>query len=319
MARQTRHDKITTAHAGYYPADNSKPFHTSSPDDDKKELTINTKPLGIAKQVISSRYHPITPKSISLSSSIPPLLALSDTFSFLSEEGERKERRRRSPSQASSRSASVFSRLRARRENEREYRQRKWEDSRDEPLESEDRASGRNWKRQSKRARKGTKDDLSEPYDEESTTPFTRRINKIVLLKRIQMPTTVKTYDATGDPKDHLKTFTKLPPESTGSFKDLRKKFLVHYLQQKRYTKDSVELHHMNQKEGESTKAFMERFTSESLMFKGALELKRISEFMHGITHPGLIKRLNDNIPKTVDEMMSVTKAFIQGEKATVM
>ncbi|GJU17466.1 hypothetical protein Tco_1145432 [Tanacetum coccineum] len=37
---------------------------------------------------------------------------------------------------------------------------------------------------------------------------------------------------------------------------------------------------------------------------------------MHGITHPRLIKRLNDNIPKTVDEMMSVTKAFIRGEKA---
>ncbi|GKD92211.1 hypothetical protein Tco_1372048 [Tanacetum coccineum] len=61
----------------------------------------------------------------------------------------------------------------------------------------------------------------------------------------------------------------------------------------------------------------MERYTSESLMFKGASEIIRISGFMHGITHPGLIKRLNDNIPKTVDEMMSMIKAFIRGEKAT--
>ncbi|GKB89819.1 hypothetical protein Tco_0962091 [Tanacetum coccineum] len=60
----------------------------------------------------------------------------------------------------------------------------------------------------------------------------------------------------------------------------------------------------------------MEHFTSESLLFKRAPELMRISEFMHDITHPGLIKRLNDNIPKTVYEMISVTKDFIRGEKA---
>ncbi|GJW65969.1 reverse transcriptase domain-containing protein [Tanacetum coccineum] len=110
--------------------------------------------------------------------------------------------------------------------------------------------------------------------------------------------------------------FDELPPESVDSFKDMRKKFLAYYLQQKRYTRDPVELHHVKQREGESTEAFMERYTSESLMFKGAPELMRISGFIHGITHPGLIKRLNDNIPKTVDEMMSVTKAFIRREKA---
>ncbi|GKC83627.1 hypothetical protein Tco_1139344 [Tanacetum coccineum] len=101
---------------------------------------------------------------------------------------------------------------------------------------------------------------LSEPYDEESTTPFTRRINKFVFPKRIRMPSTVKTYDGTGAPEDHLKTFTtaakverwamttwchmfnatllgsarlwfdELPPKSIDSFKDLRNKFLAHYL-----------------------------------------------------------------------------------------
>ncbi|GJS26158.1 reverse transcriptase domain-containing protein [Tanacetum coccineum] len=108
----------------------------------------------------------------------------------------------------------------------------------------------------------------------------------------------------------------ELPPENIDSFKELRKKFLAHYLQQKRYTKDPVELHHVKKKEEEFTEAFMERFTSKSLMFKGAPVLMRISGFMHEITHPGLIKRLNDNIPKIVNEMMSVTKAFIHGEKA---
>ncbi|GKF53949.1 hypothetical protein Tco_0160859, partial [Tanacetum coccineum] len=94
------------------------------------------------------------------------------------------------------------------RENDREYRCREEKDSRDKPLESKDSAGGRHWKRQSRRTQKRTKDDLSEPYDEESTTPFIQRINEFVFLKGILMPTTVKTYDGTGDPKDHLETFT---------------------------------------------------------------------------------------------------------------
>ncbi|GJW61992.1 hypothetical protein Tco_0659025 [Tanacetum coccineum] len=48
----------------------------------------------------------------------------------------------------------------------------------------------------------------------------------------------------------------------------------------------------------------------------GAPECMRISRFMHGITNPDLIKKLNDNIPKSVDERMSVTTAFLRGEVA---
>ncbi|GJS96824.1 hypothetical protein Tco_0803792 [Tanacetum coccineum] len=48
----------------------------------------------------------------------------------------------------------------------------------------------------------------------------------------------------------------------------------------------------------------------------GAPECMKISGFMHGITNPNLIKKLNDNIPKSVDEMMSVTTTFLRGEVA---
>nr|GEW72784.1 ankyrin repeat-containing protein [Tanacetum cinerariifolium] len=167
---------------------------------------------------------------------------------------------------------------------------------RDEPLESKDSTGGRHWKWRSRMALKGAKGDLSEPYNEESTTPFTRQINEFIFPKRIRIPTRVKTYDGTGYPEDHLKTFATAA--------------------RKRYTKDLVELHHVKQREGESAEAFMERFTSKSLLFKGALKLMRIFRFMHGITHPRLIKRLNDNISKTLDEMMSMKKAFIRREKA---
>ncbi|GJW69495.1 hypothetical protein Tco_0126412 [Tanacetum coccineum] len=42
----------------------------------------------------------------------------------------------------------------------------------------------------------------------------------------------------------------------------------------------------------------------------------RISGFVHGITNPELIKRLNDKIPKTVDEMIRVATSFLRREVA---
>nr|GEW76709.1 reverse transcriptase domain-containing protein [Tanacetum cinerariifolium] len=52
------------------------------------------------------------------------------------------------------------------------------------------------------------------------------------------------------------------------------------------------------------------------MFFERAPECMRIFRFMHGITNPKLIKRLHDNIPKLVDEMMRVTTTFLRGEVA---
>nr|GFA09971.1 reverse transcriptase domain-containing protein [Tanacetum cinerariifolium] len=164
--------------------------------------------------------------------------------------------------------------------------------------------------------------------------------------QKSRMPNNVKTYDESDDLEDHLKIFqasTKvvrwamptwchmfnftltesarvwfddLPPESIDSYDDLKKAYLANYLQQKKCIKDPVKTHHIKQREGESTKDFMQRNKAESMHVKGAPECMRISRFMHGITNPELIKRLHDNIPKSVDEMMRVTTAFLWGEVA---
>ncbi|GKC28641.1 reverse transcriptase domain-containing protein [Tanacetum coccineum] len=109
------------------------------------------------------------------------------------------------------------------------------------------------------------------------------------------MPTNVKTYDGIGDLEDHLKIFQaaekierwamptwchmfnsmligsarvwfdKIPPESIDNYEMLRKAFLGNYSQQNKYIKDPVEIHHIKQRQGEPTKAFMERFKAESM------------------------------------------------------
>ncbi|GJX30248.1 reverse transcriptase domain-containing protein [Tanacetum coccineum] len=60
----------------------------------------------------------------------------------------------------------------------------------------------------------------------------------------------------------------------------------------------------------------MERYKAEVLDVEGAPECMRISGFMHGITHPGLIKRLYERIPRSMDEMYRMTTSFLQGEVA---
>nr|GEW08838.1 reverse transcriptase domain-containing protein [Tanacetum cinerariifolium] len=176
--------------------------------------------------------------------------------------------------------------------------------------------------------------------------PFTPRICNFESSRRTRMPNNVKTYDGTGDPEDHVKVFQaaaqierwamptwchmfnstligaarvwfdELPPESIDGYKDLKAAFLAYFMQQKKYVKDPVEIHNIKQGDGETIEDFMERFKTETGRMKGASECMRISGFMHGVNNPELTKRLNEHVPKTMEEMMITTTAFIRGEAA---
>nr|GEY03505.1 reverse transcriptase domain-containing protein [Tanacetum cinerariifolium] len=110
--------------------------------------------------------------------------------------------------------------------------------------------------------------------------------------------------------------FDELPPESIDGYKDLRAAFLAYFMQQKKYVKDPVEIHNIKQRGGETIEDYMERFKTETGRMKGAPECMRISGFMHGVNNPELTKRLNEHVPKKMEEMMIATTAFIRGEVA---
>ncbi|GJY64725.1 reverse transcriptase domain-containing protein [Tanacetum coccineum] len=110
--------------------------------------------------------------------------------------------------------------------------------------------------------------------------------------------------------------FDELPPKSIDGYKDLKAAFLAYFMQQKKYVKDPVEIHNIKQRDEEIIEEFMERFKVETRRMKGAPECMRISRFMHGVNKPELTKRLNEHVPKTMEEMMITTIAFIQGETA---
>ncbi|GKC21582.1 reverse transcriptase domain-containing protein [Tanacetum coccineum] len=54
--------------------------------------------------------------------------------------------------------------------------------------------------------------------------------------------------------------FDDLPSESVDSYDDLEKVFLANFLQQKKCIKDPIEIHHIKQKEGNSTEDLVQRF-----------------------------------------------------------
>ncbi|GKA15411.1 hypothetical protein Tco_0695158 [Tanacetum coccineum] len=81
--------------------------------------------------------------------------------------------------------------------------------------------------------------------------------------------------------------FDELPSERIDGYKDLKAAFLAYFMPQKKYVKDP-----------------------------GAPECIRIYGFMHGVNNPELTKRLNKHVPKTMEEMMITTTAFIQGQSA---
>nr|GEV73507.1 reverse transcriptase domain-containing protein [Tanacetum cinerariifolium] len=114
------------------------------------------------------------------------------------------------------------------------------------------------------------------------------------------------------DSSDGRVWFDELPPESIDSYKDLKAAFLAYFMQQKKYVKDLVEIHNIKQKDGET----IEDFKVETGRMKGAPDCMRIFGFMHGVNKSELTKHLNEHVPKTMEEIMITTTAFIRGEAA---
>ncbi|GKD95743.1 reverse transcriptase domain-containing protein [Tanacetum coccineum] len=110
--------------------------------------------------------------------------------------------------------------------------------------------------------------------------------------------------------------FDELPLESIAGYKDFKAAFLAYFMQQKKYVKDLVEIHNIKHRDGETLEDFMERFKVETGRMKGAPECMQVSGFMHGVNNPELTKCLNEHVPKTMEEMMTITTAFIRGETA---
>ncbi|GJR46179.1 hypothetical protein Tco_1314282 [Tanacetum coccineum] len=117
-----------------------------------------------------------------------------------------KRRHENRRSQSPTPVASVFKSLKQNRPPSPRPRPRKEGGETSGYSESED-SEGGHWKSKSRRYRSNThEDDHSQPWTCEERNPFTPRI-RYFNFPRTRIPSHVKTYDGSGDPKDHLKLF----------------------------------------------------------------------------------------------------------------
>nr|GEU96766.1 reverse transcriptase domain-containing protein [Tanacetum cinerariifolium] len=145
--------------------------------------------------------------------------------------------------------------------------------------------------------------------------PFTPRIRNFESSRRTQMPNNVKTYDGTWDSEDHVKNFQAAAQVEIWAMPTWCHMFNSTLIGAARVWFDELPPESID-RGGEPIEDFMKRFKVETGRIKGAPECMRISGFMHRVNNPELTKRLNERVPKTMEEMMIITTAFIRGEAA---
>ncbi|GJV91694.1 hypothetical protein Tco_1539507 [Tanacetum coccineum] len=128
------------------------------------------------------------------------------------------------------------------------------------------------------------------------------------------MPNNVKTYDGTGDPEDHVKNFQAAAQVERWAMPTWCHMFNSTLIGAARYRfKDPVKSTISARTENLRVHGTIQ---GGNRTHEGSPQCMRISGFMHGVNNPKLTKRLNEHVPKTMEEMMIATTAFIRGEAA---
>nr|GEV27058.1 reverse transcriptase domain-containing protein [Tanacetum cinerariifolium] len=162
--------------------------------------------------------------------------------------------------------------------------------------------------RKSRRHPPTDEDDLKRPWMCEEENPFMPRICNFESSRKTRMPNNVKTYDGTGDPEDHVKVFQEAAQVERWAMPTWCHMFNSTLIGAARVWFDELP--------PESIDGYKDLRAAQTGRMKGAPECMRISGFMHGVNNPELTKRLNEYVPKTMEEMMITTIAFIRGEAA---
>nr|GEV18695.1 putative reverse transcriptase domain-containing protein [Tanacetum cinerariifolium] len=178
-----------------------------------------------------------------------------------------------------------------------------------------------------------------------SVTPFVCWIEDYPLLDGIKMPSYIGSYNGKRDPYNflhlfegairaqkwlmpvacHMFTYTLKDSarkwwnsQKAGSilnYKDLKAKFRSHFSQQKKFTKTYLAVHNIKQREGECTRAFVTRYTDDTLQILGLYEEQRISGFVHGLRTRSLVEQLSMDLPSTYKGLVEKTYTWIEARK----
>ena len=157
-------------------------------------------------------------------------------------------------------------------------------------------------------------------------SPFVGSINSHPLPSKFKMPC-LDSYDGTRNPCDHIATFmttmhlqgvpdeiicrafpttlkgparvwfSKIPPNTVGSFEELSKLFINIFIGGQRHKRSSSSLLTIEQGENESLHSFITRFNKEALMVDEMDNKLQLAAFHNGVSSDLFIHKLYDQEP----------------------
>ncbi|GJS70381.1 reverse transcriptase domain-containing protein [Tanacetum coccineum] len=99
------------------------------------------------------------------------------------------------------------------------------------------------------------------------------------------------------------------------NYEDLKAKCRSHFSQQKKFIKTHLAVHNIKQKEGESTRAFVSRYTDDTLQILGLHKDQRMYGFVHGLRTRNLVEFLSTDLPTTYKGLMEKTYPCIEAKE----
>ncbi|GKA35910.1 hypothetical protein Tco_0722401 [Tanacetum coccineum] len=99
------------------------------------------------------------------------------------------------------------------------------------------------------------------------------------------------------------------------NYEDLKAKLQSHFSRQKKFTKTHLAVHNIKQRDEESTRAFITRYTDDTLQILGLHEEQRIYGFVHGRKTRSLVEFLSMDLPTTYKGLMEKTYTWIEAKE----
>ncbi|XP_023895661.2 uncharacterized protein LOC112007537 [Quercus suber] len=176
-------------------------------------------------------------------------------------------------------------------------------------------------------------------------SPFTMAVLECPVPSKFRLPQ-LELFNRLKDPQDHLNTFkttlglqqspdeilcrsfpttlkgaarkwfTKLPTSSIDSFEQLSNAFLCHFVGGQRPKRPTDHLLTIRQREKETLRSYVKRFTRDSLEVDEADDKVQLTTFKAGLKSREFVVSLAKNPPKTMAEMQLKAQKYMNAEDA---
>ena len=113
--------------------------------------------------------------------------------------------------------------------------------------------------------------------------------------------------------------FSKLKPNSIGTFKKLSAQFASHFIGGHRYKKSTACLLNIKQQEDETLRSYITRFNKEALSIDEADDKILVVAFMNGLWKGKFLFSLYKNNPKTMSNVLYRATKYMNAEDALLV